>query len=112
MLWSCQVTQDLHSLCAGELAERPSRDSARGTPLQPSDSGAMPVGTPLDDTAVLILPWQDDDTGSPASQISEGQSILELAEHGSVGEVCIAGACVAAGYLANHPCSEGTGLLF
>ena len=67
-------------------------------PLQPARSGTMPVGTPLDNTAVFILPLHDNDGDSGAAHASDGPSDLEIAERGSVGEVCIAGACVAAGY--------------
>ena len=86
--------------CEQEVCQgTPSKDCAGTTPLQLARSGPMPVGTPLDNTAVFILPLHDDDGDSPAAQASDGPSDLEIAEHGSVGEVCIAGACVAAGYL-------------
>ena len=71
--------------------------------LQPGYSRSMPVGIPLDTTAVFILPWHDKITSSPRVHALDGESSLELAEHGSVGEVCIAGACVAAGYLGQSP---------
>ncbi len=65
----------------------------------------MPVGMPLDNTAVFLLPQHEADIGNPVVQASDGQDGLEFAEHGSVGEVCIAGACVAAGYLEQSPMS-------
>ena len=59
----------------------------------------MPVGHPLDNTAVFIVPLRNDSAGNPAAQHIDGLAGLDIAKHGSVGEVCIAGACVAAGYL-------------
>ena len=86
---------------------RSSEDGAGTTPLQLARSGPLPVGTPLDNTAVFIPPLHDDGGDSPAAQASDGPSDLEIAEHGSVGEVCIAGACVAAGYLGPSPIIAG-----
>ena len=64
------------------------------TPLQ-----SVPVGTPIDHTAVFILAQQGDDKNLPATPKRYGPISLEIAEHGELGEVCVAGASVAAGYL-------------
>ena len=88
-----------NSVSAGELPELSNRVGASSTPLQTTHPGCMPVGAPLDNTAVFIVPCHDEDTESAAARAPDGPHGPEIAQQGSVGEVCIAGACVAAGYL-------------
>ena len=64
------------------------------TPLQ-----SVPVGTPIDHTAVFILAQKGDDENLPATPEDYGHIGLAIAAHGELGEVCVAGASVAAGYL-------------
>ncbi len=81
--------------CAGRRSER--HNDCSGWP-EPS----IPVGMPIADTAVFLVPRQQRDSGGAelnAAQTVCCEGLQVIVEHGALGEVCIAGACVAAGYL-------------
>jgi hypothetical protein len=65
----------------------------------PVESPTVPVGKPINNTAVFLLPWQAEDDCQTSTACSECANKLDFAERGALGELCIAGACVAAGYL-------------
>lgn len=65
----------------------------------PAEAPSVPVGKPINNTAVFVLPWQAEDERQTSRACKGCADTLNFAERGTLGEVCIAGACVAAGYL-------------
>ena len=84
-----------NGVCTGRGPRRPNDCSNVPGP-------SIPVGVPIANTAVFLVTRQQPD--GEGAKLDTPQTVCcgesqVIAEHGAVGEVCIAGACVAAGYL-------------
>ena len=86
----------LFTSCAGSQLNVSGKAHALEAPVE---APSVPVGRPINNTAVFVLPWQAEDERQTSRPCSECADMLDFAGRGTLGEVCIAGACVAAGYL-------------